>query len=62
MPTTPVNLNRETLTVAEAAQMLGISTESVYQGARRGEIPTLRVGRRVLVPAAALTRLLDGGR
>jgi excisionase family DNA binding protein len=47
-----------TLTVERAAEILGISRQSAYEGVRRGEIPSLRVGRRVIVPTAQLMRLL----
>lgn len=50
---------RLTVTVEEAARMLGISRNSAFEAARRGDIPTLRIGRRLLVPKAALERLLD---
>ena len=46
---------RATLTVEEAAKLLGISRGSAYQAARNGQLPgTLRVGRRILVSKAAL--------
>jgi excisionase family DNA binding protein len=53
--------NHATLTVtpAEAARLLGISRNLAYEAARRGEIPTIRIGRRILVPIAALERLLS---
>ena len=51
---------RLTLTVEEAAAALGISRAGAYDAVRRGEIPSIRIGRRVLVPRAALERLLDG--
>ena len=35
---------RLTITVGEAAEMLGISRSSAYQYATRNEIPTLRLG------------------
>ena len=54
-------LPRRTRTVEEAAVLLGIGRMSAYQAARKGEIPTIRVGRRVLVPIAALECLLGGG-
>ena len=38
---------------------LGISRASAYEGVRRGEIPAIRIGRRVLVPRVALDRLLS---
>ena len=51
---------RLTLTVEEVAATLGISRAFAYEAVRRGEIPSIRIGRRVLVPRAALERLLDG--
>jgi excisionase family DNA binding protein len=49
---------RLTLTVEEAAATLGISRAFAYEAVRRGEIPSIRIGRRVLVPQAALARML----
>ena len=56
----PVSLddNRLTYTLAEAATRLGISTWLAYEAAHRGELPVCRIGRRMLVPRAALLRLL----
>lgn len=51
---------RLVVTVNEAAAMLRISRGSAYEAVRRKEIPTIRIGRRLLVPLAALERLLDG--
>lgn len=48
-----------TLTVEEAAQALGISRTLAYEAARTGELPTVRIGRRLLVPRAALERFLS---
>jgi excisionase family DNA binding protein len=47
-----------TVTVPEAARLLGVSRMSAYTAVRIGEIPSIRIGRRVLVPRAALDRLL----
>lgn len=47
-----------TVTVERAATILGISRGSAYEAARRGDIPTIRLGRRLVVPTAALRRLL----
>jgi excisionase family DNA binding protein len=52
---------RLTLTVEEAAATLGISRAFAYEAVRRGDIPSIRIGRRVLVPQAALARMLGGG-
>lgn len=51
---------RSTLTVAEAAEILGISRGSAYAAAQSGDLPTIRFGRRLLVPKKALSRLIDG--
>jgi excisionase family DNA binding protein len=47
-----------TLTVEEAGQLLGISRGAAYRAAACGQIPTIRLGRRLLVPTARLHQLL----
>jgi hypothetical protein len=48
-----------TISVERAGQLLGIARGSAYAAARAGQIPTIRIGkRRVVVPSAALLRLL----
>lgn len=49
---------RLTLTVEEAAEALGISRAFAYEAVARGEIPCIRIGRRILVPKVALERML----
>ena len=44
-----------------AARLLGLGRSSAYAAAKRGEIPAIKIGGRLLVPKAALLRLLDGG-
>jgi excisionase family DNA binding protein len=51
---------RATITISEAAQVLGIGRTAAYEAARRGELPVLRLGRRLLVPRARLEDLLGG--
>jgi excisionase family DNA binding protein len=53
-------VTRETLTVAEAAKVLGIGRGSAYEAVKRGELPVVRLGKRLVVPRAALERLLAG--
>jgi excisionase family DNA binding protein len=48
------------VTLGEVASLLRISRGSAYEAAKRREIPTIRIGRRLLVPSAALERLLSG--
>jgi excisionase family DNA binding protein len=47
-----------TITVEEVAPLLGISRNSAYEGVASGAIPSLRIGRRILVPVGQLKRLL----
>ena len=49
---------RLTMTVTEAAQVLGISRTLAYEMIRREELPHLRLGGRLVVPVPALERLL----
>jgi hypothetical protein len=49
------------MSVPAAGRLLGLrSKNTAYAAAHRGEIPTLRIGRRLVVPVAALERLLSG--
>ena len=52
-------LHRLTLTVEQAAVILGISRATAYDAVARGEIPCIRIGRRILVPKIALEKMLD---
>lgn len=56
MPTT--REPKLTMTVEEAAETLGVSRWLGYEMAKTGELPTLRCGRRVLVPVRRLLELL----
>ena len=56
---TPERVERETLTVAEAGKLLGISRNLAYDLVAQGKLPTLRLGRRLVVPRVALQRLLE---
>lgn len=47
-----------TITVPEAAELLGVGVRSAYRAVQKGQIPSLRVGRRLLVPTAGLLRLV----
>lgn len=53
-------IERRTLTVPEAAELLGIGRNKAYDAAHSGEIPTIKIGKRLLVPTARLERLLQG--
>jgi excisionase family DNA binding protein len=50
--------DRLTLSVKEAGMLLGLSRGLMYEAIHTGRIPSVRVGRRILIPRAALERLL----
>lgn len=52
---------RLTLTVTEAAKLLGIGRNLCYDRVKTGEIPVIKIGRRLLVPRKALMELLEKG-
>jgi excisionase family DNA binding protein len=41
---------RLTVTVDEAAKILGLGRSAAYEAARRGQLPTRRLGRRIVIP------------
>ena len=47
------------MTVEEAAVVLRLSRGTAYEAVRRGDIPTIRIGRRLLVPRARLMAMLE---
>ncbi len=50
---------RSTFSVEEAGcEILGLSKCSAYAAAKNGSLPTVRVGRRLIVPRLSLERLL----
>ncbi len=50
---------RLTYTVPEVAELLGISRSSAYECVRRGEIPALTLGRRVVIAKATFDTMLN---
>lgn len=54
----PTPEERPTLTVEEAGAYFGLGRSASYDAVRRGELPSIRFGRRIVVPTATLRRLL----
>ena len=46
-------------TVEEAGALLSLGRSGAYEAVRRGDIPTIRIGRRILVPRKALILMLE---
>jgi excisionase family DNA binding protein len=49
---------RATMDLTEVAKVLGCSRTSAYRWAKNGTLPAIRLGRRVLVPRAAVDAML----
>ena len=49
---------RLTFTVVEAATLLGIGRNSAYEAIKAGILPSVQIGRRILIPRAALDQFL----
>ena len=47
------------ITVPEAAAMLGISRNFTYQSVKEGKLPSIRFGKRILIPRVALEKMLE---
>ena len=57
MPVAEEN-QRRTVAIDEAAKILGITRNHAYRAAKCGDLPTIRIGKRLLVPVTALRRML----
>ncbi len=51
----------KTQTIEEAAKELGIGRNQAYAAAKRGEIPIIRIGKRILVLREPFKKMLGGG-
>ena len=51
---------RLTLTVPEAGKKLRMSRDAAYRAAKRGEIPTIKLGHLLRVPVVQFNRMLEG--
>src|SRR5438067_11413746 len=60
-PQTPPQKVREVLDVGMAAQLLTVSTDTVYDLLKRGELPGRKVGRKWLTTRNAVLRWIEKG-
>jgi excisionase family DNA binding protein len=51
--------DRLVLEVPEAGRMLGLSRNASYEAAKRGDLPTIRIGKLIRVPKAAFHAMLE---
>jgi excisionase family DNA binding protein len=60
MNTDPVMPAPMVLTVKQTSKVLGLGLNQTYEAIRCGVIPSMRIGRRIIVPIAALDKKLEG--
>lgn len=54
------DIERRTYKIEEAGKMLGVGRNQAYAAAMCGQIPTIRIGKRILVPKEPFDRMLAG--
>lgn len=47
-----------TITVEQMGELLGLGRAAAYEAVQRGDIPSLKIGRRVLIPVPALLEMI----
>jgi len=52
-------MTKRAISINEAAETLGIGVSKAYDAAKTGELPTIKLGKRILVPLVALERMLS---
>jgi excisionase family DNA binding protein len=52
-------VTRRTLTIAEAAIILGVGRSTLYEHVRSGDVPCVRLGRRVVIPVHVIESMLS---
>lgn len=54
-------LGKATATVDEVALIMGIGRRQAYEAVNRGEIPSIRLGNRILISTRVINQILDHG-
>ena len=57
-PQTEKILSKPTCTVAEVAELTGLSPGTVYNGVARGSVKAIRFGRRIIIPTIYVREML----
>lgn len=57
--TVPDPAVKPVMTVDEIAVLLGVSRATAYEAVRKGDIPSIRLGRRIVVPTAPVVKMLS---
>lgn len=55
-----MSMDRQTYSVEEFARVIGLGRNAAYAAVKRGDVRSVRIGGRILVPRTELPRLLGG--
>ena len=56
------NSEKLTWNVNEVSRLLGLSRSATYQGILTGEIPSVKIGKRILIPRLSLEKMLESAK
>jgi excisionase family DNA binding protein len=59
MPSIPSPEDRPTLSVNEYAAVMEVGRSTAYASVAAGEVPVIRIGKRIRIPTAAVRRMLE---
>lgn len=54
-------MKKDTMTVEEAAKRLKIGRNTAYEAVKNKELPSIKLGKRIVIPVKALERMLETG-
>jgi len=52
-------MERQTYSVEQFGRIIGVSRNSAYQAVERGDVRSVRIGKRILIPRKEIERLLE---
>ena len=56
------DIGKQTITVRELSKVLGVSLSNAYEAVHSGSVPSIKIGKRIVIPVPALNTLLSEGR
>jgi len=53
-------MTRQTISVRDAGKVLGLGANAAYRAVKAGDIPSIKLGGKIVVPLPALEKMLQG--
>ncbi len=58
----PIEVVTKMHSVEETAKLFGVSKQTMYRIINRGELPAVKVGKRIVVPDSAIAAFIESNR